>query len=99
MREKEPNTFGLYDMHGNIWEWVEDDGHGDYENAPVDGSAWVDAPWSPFRVLRGGAWDDDARYCRAAKRHSFILGGRNVRAGFRFAGPPAQVSQAGARNA
>jgi formylglycine-generating enzyme required for sulfatase activity len=58
--EKEPNTFGLYDMHGNVLEWVEDDWHGSYNSAPEDGSAWIDEPRGAFRVFRGGGWDGAA---------------------------------------
>ena len=48
--EIEPNAFGLYDLHGNVWEWVEDDYHEDYENAPVDGQAWIESPRGTYRV-------------------------------------------------
>jgi formylglycine-generating enzyme required for sulfatase activity len=50
-----PNAFNLHDMHGNVWEWVEDSWHSDYQSAPTDGSAWLGGDVS-FRVLRGGAW-------------------------------------------
>ena len=53
------NNFGLYDMHGNVWEWCQDHWHSNYEGAPTDGSA---------DLLRGGSWDDFAGYCRSACR-------------------------------
>jgi formylglycine-generating enzyme required for sulfatase activity len=66
---KQPNAFGLYDMHGNVWEWCEDDWHKSYENAPNDGSAWVDKPKrGAYRVVRGGDWNDNAVICRSANR-------------------------------
>ena len=66
--EKEPNEFGLYDMHGNVWEWVEDDWHDSYEGAPDDGSAWIDRPRGSGRVIRGGCWFHPAEGCRSAYR-------------------------------
>ena len=66
---KEPNDFGLYDMHGNVWEWVEDDWHASYQGAPNDGSAWLDGPErGEARVIRGGGWIDRVRDCRSAFR-------------------------------
>jgi formylglycine-generating enzyme required for sulfatase activity len=58
-----PNAFGFYDLSGNVWEWCEDDWHDSYENAPEDGSAWVDDPEDRAgdRVLRGGSWGSDPR--------------------------------------
>ena len=55
--EFQPNDFGLYDMHGNVWEWCEDCWHDDYKNAPLDGSAWLEANNGDCkkRVLRGGS--------------------------------------------
>jgi formylglycine-generating enzyme required for sulfatase activity len=50
------NAFGLYDMHGNAWEWVQDNWHENYKGAPADGSAWVSGGDQARRVLRGGAW-------------------------------------------
>ncbi|MFM6121568.1 MAG: formylglycine-generating enzyme family protein, partial [Sphaerospermopsis kisseleviana] len=61
-----PNAFGLYDMHGNVWEWCEDDWHENYINAPIDGSAWISL--SNNKLLRGGSWDYDPGYCRSARR-------------------------------
>ena len=69
--EKKPNAWGLYDMHGNVWEWVEDDWHDSYEGAPDDGSAWIDKPRGSDRVVRGGSWGDVARYCRSAVRSGY----------------------------
>ena len=54
--QKKPNAFGLYDMHGNAWEWVQDVWHENYQGAPSDGSAWINGGDQARRVLRGGAW-------------------------------------------
>ena len=63
------NSFGLYDMHGNVWEWCEDDFHDNYEGAPVDGTAWKDASNdSRSKILRGGSWIGDPWNCRSACR-------------------------------
>ena len=61
------NNFGLCDMHGNVWEWCEDDWHDNYENALSNGSALVDEK-SDYKVLRGGAWDFFPDICRSASR-------------------------------
>ena len=67
--EKPPNDFGLHDMHGNVWEWVEDHWHDSYKGAPKDGTAWVDKAKGSRRVLRGGSWGISAVRCRSAFRH------------------------------
>jgi formylglycine-generating enzyme required for sulfatase activity len=82
--EKEPNAFGLYDMHGNVWEWVEDDWHGDYKGAPEDGHAWIDEPIGARRIVRGGSWRSIALYCRAAARRNFGPNNRRYDLGFRL---------------
>jgi len=65
---KEPNAWGLYDMHGNVWEWCEDVWHPSYEGAPADGSPWVEGGNQRFRVLRGGSWVSLRRGCRCSYR-------------------------------
>ena len=76
------NSFGLYDMHGNVWEWCEDVWHKDYKGAPTDGSAWVDSNFNR-RVLRGGSWDDAPGSCRSAYRRCASRGFRSHNIGFR----------------
>jgi formylglycine-generating enzyme required for sulfatase activity len=63
-----PNTFGLFDMHGNVWEWVEDIWHDSYDGAPVDGSAWLQGGDANYRVIRGGSWHNETDLVRAAVR-------------------------------
>jgi formylglycine-generating enzyme required for sulfatase activity len=65
--QKNPNPWGLYDMHGNVWEWVQDNWHYNYEGAPTDGSAWDDGS-GPIRIFRGGSWNFKAWSCRSADR-------------------------------
>ncbi len=81
--QKKANELGLYDMSGNVWEWVEDDWHDDYRGAPRDGRAWVDSPRASYRVYRGGSWCTTARYCRAAYRHAWHPAARHLDLGFR----------------
>ena len=81
--EKEPNAFGLYDMHGNVYEWCQDLWHDDYTDAPTDGSAWESGSGSG-RVLRGGGWGFGAANCRSAVRYFDDPGNRYDYVGFRL---------------
>ena len=67
----EPNEFGLYDVHGNVWEWVEDCWNGSYAGAPSDGSAWESGDCD-LRVVRGGSWFNGPRNLRSADRAGFL---------------------------
>ncbi len=79
------NAFGLHDMHGNVWEWVEDAWHDNYKGAPNDGSVWSTDDTSP-RVLRGGSWaNDHPAYLRSAHRHWRHYDHRLAQSGFRVA--------------
>jgi formylglycine-generating enzyme required for sulfatase activity len=79
-----PNAFGLYDMLGNAWEWVEDCFNGNYQGAPQDGSAWH-AGNCELRVLRGGGWDSGPLRARFAQRFHNGKLERNDGLGFRVA--------------
>jgi formylglycine-generating enzyme required for sulfatase activity len=83
---KKPNQLGIFDMSGNVFEWCEDDWHNNYNNAPKDGSAWIDEPdRSALRILRGGYWYDDADISRVAYRNRNFPGNRSGSFGFRLA--------------
>jgi formylglycine-generating enzyme required for sulfatase activity len=64
----QPNAFGLYDMHGNVWEWCQDEYHDNYNGAPTDGSAWVSDRTRVFWLSRGGDWYYHGRNLRSANR-------------------------------
>ena len=80
-----PNAFGLYDMHGNVWEWCLDHWHDSYEGAPTDGSAWIDQDPKDAakRLVRGGSWDDFPVICRSASRINGIPREAYINIGFR----------------
>jgi len=80
-----PNRFGLHDMFGNVWEWVEDNWHGDYQGAPIDGSVWQGGDASR-RILRGGGWRGSVIYdLRSANRGGNSPDTRTTGIGFRVA--------------
>lgn len=80
--QKQANGFGLNDMLGNVWEWVQDWYHDSYKDAPINGSAWEN-PKGSTRVNRGGSWGDDASNARAANRYNVAPGTRSYYLGFR----------------
>ncbi|GFO96093.1 serine/threonine kinase [groundwater metagenome] len=80
---KKPNPWGLYDMHGNVYEWVQDSWHSDYNSAPTDGSSWESGVGSAW-VVRGGAWNRDAECCRSAARGALFKGDHSYNCGFRL---------------
>jgi formylglycine-generating enzyme required for sulfatase activity len=81
------NAFGLYDVHGNVWEWVEDCWHDSYLGAPADGSAWTNGGDCSRHILRGGSWSYIPRGLRVAIRNSFGTEYRLSYGGFRVARP------------
>jgi formylglycine-generating enzyme required for sulfatase activity len=87
-----PNQFGLYDMHGNVLEWCEDNWHSSYEGAPDDGSAWVDSDQTDkYRLLRGGSWNLNPRGCRSAVRGHYARVLTNLNVGFRVCCEPPSI--------
>lgn len=80
--QKVPNPWGLYEMHGGVWEWCEDAWHDNFKGAPADGSAWIEGN-SGRRVRKGGSWSNEAKLCRSASRDWHWQGDRYNDIGFR----------------
>ena len=78
------NPWGLYDMHGNVWEWVQDCYNDSYVGAPTDGRAWMGGDCGQ-RGVRGGSWNDDPKYLRSANRTRDSRSARDNMTGFRLA--------------
>jgi formylglycine-generating enzyme required for sulfatase activity len=83
--QKQPNAFGLYDMHGNVWQWVEDCYIESYVGAPTDGSARSAPCDADRRVARGGSWETHADNLRSARRGWYAADRRAQVLGFRLA--------------
>jgi formylglycine-generating enzyme required for sulfatase activity len=81
--QKQANAWGLYDMNGNVWEWVLDCWHKDYTGAPSDGSAWAGNETCGPRVVRGGGWFDSMPFLHAAYRNKYAPSSRFSYLGFR----------------
>jgi formylglycine-generating enzyme required for sulfatase activity len=81
--EKLANSWGLHDMHGNVWEWCEDVWHENYNGAPTDGSSWLTSGDQNRRALRGGSWNFGVFNCRSALRRRGIAGNSGSNIGFR----------------
>ena len=81
--QKKPNAWGLYDMYGNVWEWVEDDYKNSYNHTPTDGQPYIN-PNAVYKSLRGGSWGDDARDLRSTLRFRSYPDKRYFSQGFRL---------------
>ncbi|MDA1054934.1 MAG: formylglycine-generating enzyme family protein [Planctomycetota bacterium] len=80
---KKPNAWGLYDLHGYLWEWCSDDWHENYEGAPSDGRSWGGGDADAKRVLRGGSWKDKADRLTSSYRHGDSARSRDDAVGLR----------------
>lgn len=78
------NPFGLHDVNGSVWEWVEDCWHTSYKGAPADGHAW-ETPNCRERVIRGGSWREGASYMLSTTRFKYAASVRDGQNGFRVA--------------
>jgi formylglycine-generating enzyme required for sulfatase activity len=87
---KRPNAFGLYDMHGNVYEWVLDAYRPSHAPASADGGVGPTRVGPTSRVIRGGSWGSDASSCRSASRNWELQDSRRIHLGFRVAASPTQ---------
>jgi formylglycine-generating enzyme required for sulfatase activity len=79
----QPNPWGLYQVHGNVWEWTQDCWHDNYAGAPSDGSAWKGG-CRGYRVVRGGSWSSNPKDLRAAYRYYYTGGVSEYPGGVRY---------------
>jgi formylglycine-generating enzyme required for sulfatase activity len=79
------NGFGLYDMHGNVWEWCAGKYHDTYKGAPSNAASWVTGGDVERRILRGGSWSNLGVDCRSANRYSYAQDGKHNDIGMRIA--------------
>ena len=88
----DPNAFGLYNMHGNIWEWCLDPWHGNYNDAPKDDRIWdaSNDSGSKRRLIRGGSWNFNPDYCRSAVRCDVVPAHQFYSIGFRVVYSPSR---------
>lgn len=82
---KRPNSLGIYDLSGNVWDWCADVWHENYVDAPKDGSAWVKDGEQSCRVVRGGSWNYNVVNCRVSFRTRYVANYFNYNLGFRLA--------------
>ncbi|MBD1808857.1 SUMF1/EgtB/PvdO family nonheme iron enzyme [Microcoleus sp. FACHB-SPT15] len=78
------NAFGLFDMHGNVWEWCLDHWHENYDDAPITGEAWIDDSNNQKRLIRGGSWFNEPFLCRSASRWYGDINQKSHNIGFRI---------------
>jgi len=93
--DKKANELGICDMSGNVWEWCADEWHGNYTNAPNDGSIWSNSDErnsEKKRLLRGGCWDHNSDYCRSQNRNRHAADNRSNYFGFRVVCPWAMTT-------
>lgn len=83
-----PNGFGLYNMHGNVFEWCADDYHENYKNAPKSVAPWISGQAQATKMMRGGSWFNDTPYCRSAARDKNTQIGLSNASGFRVVCEP-----------
>jgi formylglycine-generating enzyme required for sulfatase activity len=81
--QKQANSFGLYDMEGNVSEWCEDVWHENYDGAPSDGSAWKSGGDSSHQVVRGSSLGDPSNFLGSARRHKYLPVDRYASLGIR----------------
>ncbi|MEP0790183.1 MULTISPECIES: SUMF1/EgtB/PvdO family nonheme iron enzyme [Cyanophyceae] len=78
------NAFGLFELHGNVWEWCLDHWHESYDNAPITGEAWIDCSNNQTRLIRGGSWRNEPLLCRSASRWHNDVKQQSHNIGFRI---------------